>query len=100
MAILNRKARIFCATFAGAALFVAACGDDSTDPPSQVIVPDGGDAPDASGNAGNGGNGGSGGNAGNGGNGGNGGDTNNDPDASDGSVPGTVEFEVPTNGGE
>lgn len=94
MTIFNRKARILCTAFAGTALFVAACGDDSTDPPSQVLTPDGGDDPDASGNGGNGG---SGGNAGNGGT---GGDVNNDPDASDGSVPGTVNFLVPANGGD
>jgi hypothetical protein len=104
MTLLTRKARILCTVFAGTALFVAACGDDSTDPPSQVVTP-GPDAgePDASSNAGNGGTGGTGGTAGNGGNsgnGGNGGDTNNGPDASDGSVPGQVQFMVPANGGD
>lgn len=91
MTIFNRKARILCTAFAGTALFVAACGDDSTDPPSQVLVPDGGDDPDASGNGGNGGNGGT--DAGNGG-------TSTDLDASDGSVPGQVQFTVPANGGD
>jgi hypothetical protein len=105
MAILNRKIRILSASFAAAALFIAACGDDTTSPPSQAITPDGGDSPDASSNAGSGGNGGSGGTAGAGGNAGNAGNTANAGDAGtmvdlDGSMSTQVQFLVPTNGGD